>query len=124
LIVPSGGTERRTSWLLRVAAVVALLAPAAMAVVAAVALAGDVVIAALAVGLVLAASAAIWFALTVRGAPRVFGAAVGGLAAAGLVVVVATHWQGVLVLAALLLLLGLARWRRRPLWWAQRARVC
>jgi diacylglycerol kinase family enzyme len=107
LIVPSGGTERRTSWLLRVAAVVALLAPAAMAVVAAVALAGDVVIAALAVGLVLAASAAIWFALTVRGAPRVFGAAVGGLAAAGLVVVVATHWQGVLVLAALLLLLAL-----------------
>ncbi len=105
---PDGGrSERRTAWLSQVAAVVALLAPAAMAVVAAVALAGDVAIAALAVGLVLAASAAIWFALTVRGAPRIVGAALGGLAVAGLIVVVATHWQGALVLAAMLLLLAL-----------------
>jgi len=104
---PGGGrTARRAAWLPRIAAVLALLAPAAMAVVAAVALAGDVAIAALAVGLVLAASSAIWFALTARGAPRIAGAALGGLAAAGLVVVLATHWQGVLVLAALLLLLA------------------
>jgi len=91
----------------RIAAFVALLAPLAMAVLAAVALAGELAIAALAVGLVLAASAAIWLALTARGATRVLGAAVGGLAAAGLIVVLATHWQGVLVLAALLALLAL-----------------
>ena len=48
----------RPQWRLRVAAVAALLAPAAMAVVAAVALAGDVAIAVLAVALVVAASAA------------------------------------------------------------------
>jgi len=90
----------------RIAAVLALLAPAAMAVIAAVALAGDVAIAALAVGLVLVASGAIWLALTARGAPRIAGAALAGLAAAGLIVVLATHWQGVLVLAALLLLLA------------------
>jgi len=90
----------------RIAAVLALLAPAAMAVVAAVALAGDVAIAALAVGLVVVASGAIWFALTARGAPRLFGAALGALAAAGLIVVLSTHWQGALVLAVLLLLLA------------------
>ena len=90
----------------RVAAVLALLAPSAMVVIAAVALAGDVAIAALAVGLVLAASVAIWFALTTRGVPRVLSSLLGGLAAAGLVVVLATHWQGALVLAALLLLLA------------------
>ena len=54
-------------FLRRLAAIVALIAPIAMAVVAAVALAGDVPIAALAVGLVLVASGAIWFALTDRG---------------------------------------------------------
>ncbi len=86
---------------------VALLAPTAMAVVAAVALAGDVAIAVLAVGLVLLASGAIWCALTARGRPRVAGAAAGGLAVVGLIVVLATHWQGVLVLAVLLLLLAL-----------------
>ena len=80
-----------------------------MAVVAAVALAGDVAIAALAVGLVLVASAAIWFALTRRGARRAAGAALAGLAGAGLIVVLATHWQGVLVLVALLLLLAAVR---------------
>ncbi len=91
----------------RVAAVLALVAPVAMAVVAAVALAGDVPVAVLAIGLVLLANAAIWFALTERGALRALGAVVTVLAGAGLVVVLATHWQGLLVLAALLLLLAL-----------------
>ncbi len=100
---PAGRRTKRTA---QAAAVVALLAPAAMAVVAAVALAGDVAIAVLAVGLVLVASGAIWFALTVRGAARIAGAVLGGLAAAGLIVVVATHWQGAVVMAALLLLLA------------------
>jgi diacylglycerol kinase family enzyme len=77
-----------------------------MAVVAAVALAGDVAIAALAVGLVLVASGALWFALTRRGSRRAAGAALATLAGAGLIVVLATHWQGVLVLVALLVLLS------------------
>jgi len=94
------------AWSLRIAAVAALLAPAAMVVLVAVALAGDVAIALLAVGLVLAASGAIWFALTARGVSRVVGAALAGVAVAALVMVLATHWRGVLVLVALLLLLA------------------
>ena len=101
---PADGLAARPPWRTRVAAVVALLAPVAMAVVAAVALAGDLAIAVLAVGLVLVASAAIWFALTRRGPRRAAGAALAALAGAGLIVVLATHWQGVLVLVALLLL--------------------
>jgi diacylglycerol kinase family enzyme len=93
--------------LARIAAILALIAPAAMAVVAAVALAGDLPVAVLAVGLVLLANAAIWFALTERGALRALGAAVTVLAGAGLIVVLVTHWQGLLVLAVLLLLLAL-----------------
>ncbi len=93
-------------WRTRVAAVVALLAPVAMAIVAAVALAGELAIAALAVGLVVVVSAAVWFALTRRGPRRAAGAALAGLAGAGLIVVLATHWQGVLVLAGLFLLLA------------------
>jgi diacylglycerol kinase family enzyme len=91
----------------RVAAVVALLAPVAMAVVAAVALKDDVGIAALAVALVLVTSAALWFALTRRGPGRAAGAVLAALAGAGLIVVLATHWQGTLVLVALLVLLAL-----------------
>ena len=94
-------------WRSRVAAVVALLAPVAMAVVAAVALAGDVPIAVLAVVLVLVWSAAIWFALTRRGPRRAPSAALAALSAIGLIVVLATNWQGVLVLVALLLLLAM-----------------
>ncbi|HXA53819.1 MAG TPA: diacylglycerol kinase family protein [Solirubrobacteraceae bacterium] len=75
--------------------------------VVAVALAGDVPVAVLAVGLVLLANAAIWHALTERGALRALGAAVAVLAGAGLIVVLANHWQGLLVLVALLLLLAL-----------------
>jgi diacylglycerol kinase family enzyme len=91
----------------RFAAVVALAAPVAMVVVAAVALAGDIPIAVLAVLLVLVANAAIWFALTERGAPRAFGAVAAVLASGGLVLVLATHWHGLLVLIGLLLLLAL-----------------
>jgi diacylglycerol kinase family enzyme/membrane-associated phospholipid phosphatase len=91
----------------RTAAVVALLSPLASAAVAAVALAGDVGIAVLAVCLLLGASAAIWVALTGRGARRAAGAAFATLAVAGLIAVLATHWQGVLVLLALLALLAL-----------------
>ena len=100
-----GPAARRSLWR-RIAAVVALLAPVAMAVVTAVALAGDVPIAVLAVALVLLASAAIWFALTRRGPRRAVGAALAALAGASLVVVLVTNWQGVLVLVALLLLLA------------------
>ena len=77
-----------------------------MAVVAAVALAGDVPVAVLAVGLVLVCSAAIWFALTRRGPQRAVGAAFAALSVIGLVVVLVTNWQGVVVLVALLLLLA------------------
>jgi diacylglycerol kinase family enzyme len=77
-----------------------------MAVVTAVALVGDVAIAVLAVVIVLVANATIWLALTERGARRAVGAVVAVLAGVCLVVVVATHWQGLLVLLALLFLLG------------------
>ncbi|HEV7937600.1 MAG TPA: diacylglycerol kinase family protein [Solirubrobacteraceae bacterium] len=90
----------------RIAAILALITPAAMVLVAAVALMDDVPVAVLAVGLVLLANAAIWFALTERGTPRALGAVVAVFAAAGLIVVLATHWQGLLVLTALLLLLA------------------
>jgi diacylglycerol kinase family enzyme len=100
-------THEPTTWRRRLAAVAALLAPVAMAVVAAVALAGDVLIALLAVALVFIAIAADWLALTRRGRGRAAGVTLALLATAGLIVVVATHWQGVLVLLALLLLLAL-----------------
>ncbi|HEV2980758.1 MAG TPA: diacylglycerol kinase family protein [Solirubrobacteraceae bacterium] len=77
-----------------------------MAALAAVALAGHLGIALLAVALVMAASGATWLALTRRGAQRVAAVAVAALAAAGLIVTVATHWQGLLVLLGLLALLG------------------
>lgn len=106
-VTSQGHWAGRRHVLRRIAAILALIAPAAMAVVAAVALASDVAIAVLAVGLVLLVNAAVWFALTERGALRVLGAIVAVLALAGLIVVLATHWQGLLVLAALLLLLAL-----------------
>ena len=90
----------------RIAAVLALVTPVVMAVVAAVALVGDVPVAVLAVGLVLVCSAAIWFALTRRGPQRAVGAAFAALSVIGLVVVLVTNWQGVVVLVALLLLLA------------------
>src|SRR4029077_17299615 len=92
-------------WRPRIAAVVALIAPVVMAVVAAVALAGDVPGAGLAGGLLLVCSAAIWFALTRRGPRRAVGAVLAALSGIGLVVVLVTNWQGVVVLVALLLLL-------------------
>lgn len=102
---PEGSAARRSLWP-RIAAVVALLAPVVMAVVAAVALAGDVLVAALAVGLVLVTSAAIWVALTRRGRWRAASAALAALSVIGLIVVLVTNWQGVVVLVALLLLLA------------------
>ena len=101
----SNGAAAAT-WPRRGAAILALLAPIAMAVVAAVALAGDVAIAVLAVALVLGASATMWVALTNRGGVRAVAAVAALLAAGGLVAVLATHWQGVIVLVALLLLLA------------------
>jgi diacylglycerol kinase family enzyme len=111
--MPRASVTSQADWaahrpgLRRIAAILALIAPVAMAVVAAVALAGDLPVAVLAVGLVLLANAAIWFALTERGALRALGAVVAVLAGGGLIVVLATHWQGLLVLAVLLLLLAL-----------------
>jgi diacylglycerol kinase family enzyme len=104
---PAGAAARRPRWLRRVAAIVALLAPVAMAALAGVALVGDLALAILAVLLVLAADAATWLALTERGGRRTIGLLIAALATAGLVVVLATHWQGLLVLLALLLLLVL-----------------
>jgi diacylglycerol kinase family enzyme len=104
---PKTGLAASERWLRRFAATVALLAPVAMVVVAAIALAGDVPIAVLAVALVLVTNTALWFALTERGALRVFGAVAVVLAGGGLVVVLVTHWQGLLALIVLLLLLTL-----------------
>ncbi len=106
-VTSQGDWAARHSVLRRIAAILALVTPVAMAVVAAVALAGDVPIAVLSVVLVLLTNAAVWFALTERGALRALGTSVTLLAGVGLIVVLATHWQGLLVLAALVLLLAL-----------------
>ncbi len=103
---PGSDLAARPSLWPRIAAVVALLAPVAMAVVAALALAGDVLVAVLAVALVLVCSAAIWLALTRRGPRRAASAALAALSGIGLIVVLVTNWQGVVVLVALLLLLA------------------
>jgi diacylglycerol kinase family enzyme len=102
---PDKQLDARRDWLRRLAAIVALAVPVAMVVVAAVALAGDVPIAVLAVALVMVANAAVWFALTERGATRMFAALAAVLATAALVTVLATHWQGLVVLVVLLLAL-------------------
>jgi diacylglycerol kinase family enzyme len=68
--------------------------------------AGDVPIAVLAVVVVLVCSAAIWLALTRRGARRVASVALAALSAIGLIAVLVANWQGVVVLVALLLLLA------------------
>jgi diacylglycerol kinase family enzyme len=94
-------------WRSRAAALVALLAPVAMALVAIVALAGDLALAAAALGLVLLASAASWYALTRRGQRRAGGAVLAVLATAGLVALLIANWHGLLVLLALLALLAL-----------------
>ena len=102
----SGGLPVRPSLGARIAAVLALVTPVAMAAVAAAALAGDVPVAVLAVALVLVCSAAIWIALTRRGPRRAAGAALATLSGIGLIVVLVVNWQGVVVLVALLLLLA------------------
>lgn len=97
----------RSSWSRRTAATVALVAPVGMAVVVAIALAGKIAIAALAVGLMLIASCALWFALTRQGLRRGVGIAVVALAGVGLVAVLVTNRGGWVALVALALLLGL-----------------
>ncbi len=104
---PADGATVQVPWRSRAAALVALLAPAAMALVAIVALAGDLALAAAALGLVLLASAASWYALTRRGQRRAGGAVLAGLATAGLVALLIANWHGLLVLLALLALLAL-----------------
>jgi diacylglycerol kinase family enzyme len=102
-----GGEAQSLPWSARLAAIVALLAPLAMVAIAAAALSGHVLDAVLAVALLLLATAAIWTALTRRGARRIAGGVIALAATAGLIVVLALHWRGVLVLASLLVLLGL-----------------
>lgn len=95
---------------LRLAAIVALLAPAGMLALLVAALAGDIAIAVLAAALVVGGSAALWVGLTTRGAGHVVGIVTAGLCGAGLVVLLVTHWQGSLVLLALVLLLAAFGW--------------
>ncbi len=104
---PAAADGGAASPTLRLAAVVALLAPIVMAVVAVVALAGHLWVAVLAAALIVIISAADWFALTARGGAKAAGLALAALATAGLVVLLATHWQGVVVLVVLLALLAL-----------------
>ncbi len=105
-VTSQGDCAARRSVLRRIAAIVALIAPVAMVVVAVVALVGDIPVAVLAVALLLISSAFIWFALTRRGLRRAAGAALAALSGIGLVLVLVTNWQGVVVLVALLLLLA------------------
>ncbi len=78
-----------------------------MVVVAVIALAGDVAVAILAGALVILTCAAGWVALTNQGATRAASALLAALAAGGFVAVLATHWQGILVLLALIVLLAI-----------------
>ncbi len=96
-----------SAWTRRACALVALLVPVAMAVILVVALQDNVDVTVLALGLLFVANTALWFGLTRRGALRAGAAVVGVLAAAGLVVVLAYHWHGVIVLVALVALAGL-----------------
>jgi diacylglycerol kinase family enzyme len=105
-LTPGSDVATRPSLWARIAAVIALLAPVAMAVLAAIALAGDVPVAVFAVALLLLCSAAIWTALTRRGPRRAAGGALAALSAIGLIVLLAANWQGVVVFVALLLLLA------------------
>jgi diacylglycerol kinase family enzyme len=104
---PDARLDTQREPLRRLAAVVALAVPIAMVALTAVALAGDVAIAVLAAVLALLANAAVWLALTERGARRELAAAGALLATAGLVAVLVTHWQGLVVLIVLLLALPL-----------------
>jgi diacylglycerol kinase family enzyme len=103
-----GDDERFTaprSWRTRVAALVALLVPVADALLLGIVLRANAWIVVLAIALVLGATSAGWYALTHRGSRRVAGAAASALATAGLVVALATHWHGVVVLITMLALL-------------------
>ncbi len=94
-------------WSRRLAALVALAAPVVAAVVLIVRLHGHVGEMLAAIALLLITDVAVWFGLTRRGAGRLAGAVVALAAAAGLIVVLATHWRGVFVLAAIVVLIAL-----------------
>lgn len=96
-----------TPWQSRAAAILALLAPLAMAAVTIAALAGDIAVAALAFAALLVASAAMWLALTRSGGRRAFGVVLAVCAVLALVVLLTVSWHGVLLILVLLLLLAL-----------------
>ena len=95
------------TWSRRLAALVALAAPLAAAALLLARLHGSFWIFVAALALLFAADVAVWFGLTRRGAGRIAGAVVAVLAAAGFVVVLATHWQGIVVFVILLALIAL-----------------
>ena len=103
---PDAVPVRVHGWKARSAALLALIAPLALALLVGIVLANRAAVAVLAAGLAIAASVALWYALIHRGALRAAGAAASAIAATGLIVILATHWHGVLVLAGVLLLLG------------------
>ena len=103
---PDAVVVRVHGWKARSAALLALIAPLALALLVGIVLANRAAVAVLAAGLAIAASVALWYALIHRGALRAAGAAASAIAATGLIVILATHWHGVLVLAGVLLLLG------------------
>jgi diacylglycerol kinase family enzyme len=95
------------SWSRRLAALVALLAPLAAAVLLLVKLKGNADTVVLAIALLLICDIEVFNALTHRGMSRIFGAVVAVLAAAGLIVVLATHWKGIVLLIAVVALIAL-----------------
>ena len=95
------------SWSRRAAALVALAAPIAAVVILLIKLRGHFGELVGTIALLLVTDIAVFFALTRRGAARMAGAAVAVLAAAGLIVVLATNWRGIVVFAAVIALVAL-----------------
>jgi diacylglycerol kinase family enzyme len=102
----SAAADARRSWQTRLAAIAALLSVPAMAVVAGVALDDSVGVALGAVVLILLACASSWFALLSRGRLRLLASVAAALCLGGFVALLVTHWQGVVVLVVIALLLG------------------
>jgi diacylglycerol kinase family enzyme len=99
------------SWSRRAAALAALAAPIAAVVILVVKLRGHFGELVATLALLLVTDVAVFFALTRRGAARMAGAAVAVLAGAGLIVVLATNWRGIVLFVlvmALIALFGLA----------------
>ncbi len=95
------------SWSRRAAALVALAAPIAAVVILLIKLRGHFGELVGTIALLLVTDIAVFFALTRRGAARMAGAAVAVLSAAGLIVVLATNWRGIVVFAAVIALIAL-----------------